>query len=174
MACTSQLIVTTLIQAVKLLSMVVTRLLFRFVLFALVKVCVRRWEKNSKKSFLFSYFNSVASQINFYNEIVKTGWLLHCSTGCLRRHEASAPCSISLSNNSVIVKACSRNAMGSINLAYSEKSTYKFLSGFPFKIVLHSLVKKVRTMHLLCDRALFYSSSLNFCYSRPNYITTAY
>ena len=34
--------------------------------------------------------------------------------------------------------------------------------------------RKVSKMHLLCDRTLFYPSSLNFFYSKINYITAAY
>ena len=49
------------------------------------------------------------------------GWLLHCSTGSLRKHKPSVPCSELLSNNYVIVKAYNRNIVGSTNLAYSEK-----------------------------------------------------
>ena len=48
-------------------------------------------------------------------------WLLHCNTGCLREHKPSVPCSVLLSNNFVIVKACSKNIMGSTDPACSEK-----------------------------------------------------
>ena len=47
--------------------------------------------------------------------------LLHCNTCSLRKHKPSVPCSVLLSNNYVIVKACSRNITASTNLAYSEK-----------------------------------------------------
>ena len=57
------------------------------------------------------------------------GWLLHFNTGSLRKHEPSVPCSVSLPNNYVIVK---------------KESTYKFLLGFPFKVILCSLAKKSR------------------------------
>ena len=70
------------------------------------------------------------------------GWLLHCNLGSLRKYNPSVPSSVLLSNNYVIVKACSRNITGSTNVAYSEKSTSKFPSGFPFKAFLCSLVKK--------------------------------
>ena len=48
------------------------------------------------------------------------GWFLYCNTGSLKTHKPSLPCSVLLSNNYVIVKACSRNIKGSINLAYSK------------------------------------------------------
>ena len=48
------------------------------------------------------------------------GWFLHCNTGSLRKHKPFVLCSILLSNNYVIVKACSRNIKGSTNLAYSK------------------------------------------------------
>ena len=48
------------------------------------------------------------------------GWLLHCNTGSLRKHKPSVPCSILLSNNYVIIKACS-----SISLDYSKKVNLK-------------------------------------------------
>ena len=51
-------------------------------------------------------------------------WLLHCNTGCLREHRP-LPCSVLLSNYLVIVKACSTNAMGSNDLAYSKKVNLK-------------------------------------------------
>ena len=52
-------------------------------------------------------------------------WLLHCNTGCLREHKPSVPCSVLLSNNIVIVKAYSKNIMGSTDLAYSKKVDLK-------------------------------------------------
>ena len=51
---------------------------------------------------------------------MRMGWLLHCNTGSLRRHKPFVPSSVLISNNYVIVKACSRNITGSTNLAYSE------------------------------------------------------
>ena len=44
------------------------------------------------------------------------GWFLHCNTGSLRKQKPSVSCSVLLSNNYMIVKACTRN----INLAHSE------------------------------------------------------
>ena len=49
------------------------------------------------------------------------GWLLNCNTGSLRKHKPAVLCSVSLSNTYVIVKACSRNIIGSTILMYSEK-----------------------------------------------------
>ena len=46
------------------------------------------------------------------------GWLLHCNTGSLRKHETSVPCYVLLSNNYVRVK---KNIV-----VHSEKSVYKF------------------------------------------------
>ena len=48
----------------------------------------------------------------------------------------AVPCSVLLSNNYVIVEACSKNIMGSTNLAYSQKSQAKsscqiFFKGLP-------------------------------------------
>ena len=48
-------------------------------------------------------------------------WLLHCDTDSLRKHKPSVPCSVSLSNNYVIIKAFSRNITDSNNLAFSKK-----------------------------------------------------
>ena len=53
---------------------------------------------------------------------MKMGWLLHCITGSLREHKPFLLCSVLLSNNFVIVKACSKNTTGSTDLPYSEKS----------------------------------------------------
>ena len=63
------------------------------------------------------------------------GWLFHWNTGSLRKHEPSVPCSISLSNNYVTVKACSRNITGSTNLAYSEKVNLQV----PFRLSFQAL-----------------------------------
>ena len=52
-------------------------------------------------------------------------WLLHYNTGCLREHKPSVPCSFLLSNNFVIVKACSKNIMGSTNLVYNQRVNLK-------------------------------------------------
>ena len=49
------------------------------------------------------------------------GCLLYCNTGSLRKHKSSVPCCILLSNYYVIVKVCSRNIMGSTNLACNKK-----------------------------------------------------
>ena len=51
------------------------------------------------------------------------GLFLHCTTGSLRKHKPSVPCSILLSNNYVIIKPCRRNIKGSTNLAYSKNVT---------------------------------------------------
>ena len=49
--------------------------------------------------------------------VSQIGFSVHCNTGSLRKHKPSARF-ISLSNNYVTVKACSRNITGSTNLAY--------------------------------------------------------
>ena len=49
------------------------------------------------------------------------GWLLHCDTDSLRMHKPCVPCSLSLSNNYVIIKSFSRNITDSTNLAFSKK-----------------------------------------------------
>ena len=48
-------------------------------------------------------------------------WDVHCNTGSLMKYKPSVPCSISLSNIYVTVKACSRNITNSTNLAYRKK-----------------------------------------------------
>ena len=48
------------------------------------------------------------------------GQLLHCNTGFLKRHKQFVPCSVLLSSNYVIIKACSRNITGCTNLEYSK------------------------------------------------------
>ena len=53
------------------------------------------------------------------------GWLLHSNIDSLRKHKPSVSCSILLSNNYVILKACGRNITGSTNLAYSKKVNLK-------------------------------------------------
>ena len=40
--------------------------------------------------------------------------LLQCETGSLRKYKSSVPCFVSLSNNYVIVKACSRNILAAL------------------------------------------------------------
>ena len=64
----------------------------------------------------------MVSQI-LHNKIIKMWWLLNCNTGYLRKHKPSVPCFVLLSNNFVIVKACSKKTMGSTDLAYSKKVT---------------------------------------------------
>ena len=82
--------------------------------------------------------------------------------------------SVLLSDNYGIVKAFSRN-LGSTNLAYSEKVNLQFLSGFPFKAFFLFLGKeKLTEFTYFTIGHCFYPSSLNFCYSEFNYITTAY
>ena len=44
-------------------------------------------------------------------DCIRMGWLLQCNTGFLIKHEPYVPCSVLLSNNYVIVKACSRNKL---------------------------------------------------------------
>ena len=90
-------------------------------------------------------------------------WLLYWNLGSLRKHKPSVLCSVSLSNYYVIVKAFSRNISGSTNLAYSKKSQpasscHSFLSRPSFV----PWQRKVGKNHLLCDRTLFYPSSLIF------------
>ena len=46
-------------------------------------------------------------------------WFLYCNTGSLRKHKPYVPCSVLLSNNYVIKKAC--------GLAYGEKVNLKVL-----------------------------------------------
>ena len=70
------------------------------------------------------------------------GWLLHCNTGSLRKQKPSVPCFILLSNNYVNVKACSRNIMGSTNLAYSEKVNLQIPARFSFQGLLSFLGKE--------------------------------
>ena len=107
---------------------------------------------------VLSYFNFVVLQINFH-EIIKIGWLLHFNIGPLRRHEASVPCSIQLSHNYVIIKACSRHVIGSTNLAYTEKkSTYQFLSDFPFKAFFYSFFYYFPTGHCFIHPPLIFAS----------------
>ena len=52
-------------------------------------------------------------------------WLLHCNTGCLKEHKPSVPCFVLLSKNFVIIKACSKNIMGSTDLVYTKKVRLK-------------------------------------------------
>ena len=71
--------------------------------------------------------------------------LLHSITGCLREHKPSAPCSVLLSNNFVIIKACSKS-MGSTNLAYSKNVNLKVsvrlsFQGFPLFLHTEKLAK---------------------------------
>ena len=49
------------------------------------------------------------------------GWLIYNNTSSLGKYKPYVPCSVSLSNNDVIVKPCSRGITDSTNLAYSEK-----------------------------------------------------
>ena len=70
-------------------------------------------------------------------------WMVPFSkVGSMRKHKPSVPCSVLLSDNYVIVRAHSRNIEGSTNQHTAKKSAFKFLSGFPFKAFLCSLVKK--------------------------------
>ena len=64
------------------------------------------------------------------------GWFLHCNTGSLRKHKSFVLCSILLSNNYVIIKACSRNIKGSTNLAYSKNINLQV----PIKLSFQSLL----------------------------------
>ena len=89
--------------------------------------------------------------------------MLHCNNVSLRKHKPFVPCSILLSNNYVIIKACSSIIVGSTNLAYSKKVNLQVrvklsLEGLPLLL----WQRKVSKIYLLCDRTLFYSSSLNF------------
>ena len=60
-------------------------------------------------------------------------WLLNCNTGCLRKHKPSVLCSVLLSSNFVIVKACTKKTMGSTDLAYSKKVNLKFPVSLSFQ-----------------------------------------
>ena len=86
-------------------------------------------------------------------------WLLHYNTDSLRKHKPSLPCSLLLSNNYVIIKACSGNIMGSVQRkSQLTSSRQTFLSRPSFV----SWQIKVDKIDLLCDRTLFYPSSINF------------
>ena len=103
------------------------------------------------------------------------GWLLHCNTGSLRKHKPSLPCSILLSNNYVIIKTCIRNIKGQHQSRLQQKSQLKsFRQAFLSWPSFIPWQRKVCKMHILCNRTLFYPSSLNSCYSELNYLTTAY
>ena len=78
----------------------------------------------------------------FHNEIIKMEWLLHCSTGSLRKHKPSVPCSVSLSNNYMIVKAFSRNITGNTNLAFSKNVSLQLPVRLSFQGLSSFLVKE--------------------------------
>ena len=69
------------------------------------------------------------------------GWLLRFNTCSLRKRKPSVPCSILLSNNYVIVKACSKYITGSTDLAHSEKVNLQVLARLSSQR-LPSLTKK--------------------------------
>ena len=60
------------------------------------------------------------------------GWLFHCNTGTLR-NELPLSCSISPSDNYVIVKACSKNKMGRATILYSDKINIEVPIGLSFQ-----------------------------------------
>ena len=72
------------------------------------------------------------------------GRLFHCNTGTLRKNKLPLACSVSASNNYVILKACNKNITSKTTPVYSEK------------------IKVEVTV------------SLNFCCSGFNHITKTY
>ena len=86
--------------------------------------------------------------------------------GSLRKYILSLRCSVSLSNNYVTVKSCSRNINGQHQPSIQRKSLpARFRQDFLSRTSFVPWQRKVGKMHLLCDRTLFYPSSLNFCQS---------
>ena len=65
-------------------------------------------EKKSKEQFFALKIYEVTLILWFHryifqNEIIKMGWLLHCNTGCLKKHKTSVPCSVSLKKHKTSV-----------------------------------------------------------------------
>ena len=73
--------------------------------------------------FVLSYFNF------FHNEVIKIRQLFHCT---LRKNKLSLPCSVSASNNYVILKACNRNITGKATPVYNEKINPEVTVGLNF------------------------------------------
>ena len=93
--------------------------------------------------------------------------------GSLRKHKPSLPCSISLSNNCVTIKACCKNVNRQHQSSIQQKSNPTiFHQAFLSRPSFVFWQRKVGKMHLLCNRVLFNPSILNFCCLEFHYITT--
>ena len=78
----------------------------------------------------------------------------------MRKHKPSVLFPVSLSNNYMIVKAFSRNILGSINLVYCKKVNLEVPVRLSLQDLLLFLGKEAGEIHLFCDRMLFYPSPL--------------
>ena len=100
-------------------------------------------------------------------------WLLHWNTGSIRKHKPSVLCSVLLSNNSVIVKAFSKNISSRTNVAYSEKVNLQVPIRLSFQGLPSFLAKeKLAKSTYFATGHYFIHPPLNFCYSEFNYIST--
>ena len=96
-------------------------------------------------------------------------WLLHCDTDSLRKHKPSVPCSVSLSNNYVIVKAFSRNITDSTNLAFRKKVNQQVPVRLSFQdLPLYFGKEKSAKCTYIVTRRCFIHSPLTF--STPSLI----
>lgn len=136
-----QLIVKTLIRVLKLPSTAITRSQCLFGLFALVKVFL--YQKVIRKiRFFFKQITSIQwfHKYLFHNKIVKMEWLFHCNSGPIRKHELPLPCSVSLSDNYVIVKLCSRNIKeGATPVISDEKCICYILLSTLYNPLMHNI-----------------------------------
>ena len=69
-------------------------------------------------------------------------WLFHCNTSSLRKHKAPVPCSVLLSNNYAVVKACSKNIWTAPIQRTAKKSTLQFSLRLSFQCLASFLGKK--------------------------------
>ena len=106
---------------------------------------------------------------------MKMEWLHWNNTGSLRKHKPFIPCSVLLSNNYVIVKACSRNITGSTSLAYSEKFNLQVPIRLPFQCLPSFLSKEMFTKYTyIMTGCCFVHPLLIFASQTLIYITTVY
>ena len=121
--------------------------------------------------FALSYFNCF--NLFFYNEFIYMGQLFHCNTDKLKKNELHLPCSVSVWDNYVILKAWYWNITSKTTPVYKNQPR-SYPRAFLLRPTSVSRQREVGKMHLVFDRTLFSPLSLNFFRSEFNHITRTY
>ena len=98
-------------------------------------------------------------------------WFLHCNTGSLRKHKLYVSYVYRIAIKQLCVcKRLQQDHQGQHQASVQRKrQPTKSRQAFLSKPSLAPWKRKTRKLHLLCERTLFYPSSVNFYYLEFNY-----